>query len=178
MLNRFEGIGNLGKDPELRYSTGENQVAICRFTIAVDKGYGQNKKTVWMPVVTFGKLAENCNKFLAKGRKVYVAGEIDIREYEGQDGQKRFFTEVAANTVEFLSSNESSGAGQQWGNQAQPAWSQPQNQQPQQNQYVTRQQWQQEQQQNMFQQQTNQQGQPTDMPPGFEQVAANENVPF
>ena len=86
MLNRFEGIGHLGKDPEVRYTTGEKRTAICRFSIAVQKGYGENKKTVWVNIVSFGKLAENCGKFLAKGRKVYVAGELDIREYDKQDG--------------------------------------------------------------------------------------------
>lgn len=106
MLNRYEGIGNLGRDPEMRYSTGQNQTAICKFTIAVDKGFGQNKKTVWVNIVTFGKVAENCNKFLAKGRKVYVAGELDIREYDKQDGTKGYVTEVAANTVEFLSEKQ------------------------------------------------------------------------
>ena len=126
MLNRFEGIGNLGKDPELRYSTGQKQVAICRFAIAVDKGFGENKKTVWVNVVTFNKLAENCQKFLAKGRKVYIAGELDIREYDKQDGTRGYITEVVANTVEFLNSNESNqtpGWGQQV-QQTQQAWTQ------------------------------------------------------
>lgn len=106
MLNRWEGIGNLGKDPETRYTTGSNPTAVCRFTIAVDKGYGENKKTVWVNIVTFGKLAENCQKFLQKGRKVYAAGELDIREYDKQDGSRGYITEVTANTVEFLSSME------------------------------------------------------------------------
>ena len=143
MLNRWEGIGNLGKDPETRYSTGQNQTAICRFTVAVQKGYGDNKKTVWVNIVTFGKLAENCQKFLAKGRKVYVAGELDIREYEKQDGTKGYITEVAARDVEFLSGNENTAPAQQtqpaWNN---PQWSQPQQSQPQQNQEMTYQQYQ------------------------------------
>lgn len=108
MLNRWEGIGNLGKDPETRYTTGSNPTAVCRFTIAVDKGYGENKKTVWVNIVTFGKLAENCQKFLQKGRKVYASGELDIREYDKQDGSRGYITEVTANTVEFLSSMEQS----------------------------------------------------------------------
>lgn len=106
MLNRWEGIGNLGKDPEIRYTTGSNPTAVCRFSIAVEKGYGENKKTVWVNIVTFGKLAENCQKFLLKGRKVYAAGELDVREYDKQDGTRGYITEVAANTVEFLSSKE------------------------------------------------------------------------
>ena len=107
MLNRWEGIGNLGKDPETRYTTGSNPTAVCRFTIAVDKGYGENKKTVWVNIVTFGKLAENCQKFLQKGRKVYASGELDIREYDKQDGTKGYITEVNARDIEFLSARES-----------------------------------------------------------------------
>ena len=106
MLNRWEGIGNLGKDPETRYTTGSNPTAVCRFSIAVEKGYGENKKTVWVNIVTFGKLAENCQKFLQKGRKVYAAGELDVREYDKQDGTRGYITEVVANTIEFLSSRE------------------------------------------------------------------------
>jgi single-strand DNA-binding protein len=106
MLNRWEGIGNLGKAPETRYTTGANPTAVCRFSIAVEKGYGDNKKTVWVNIVTFGKLAENCQKFLAKGRKVYAAGELDVREYDKQDGTRGYITEISANTIEFLSSRE------------------------------------------------------------------------
>lgn len=135
MLNRWDGIGNLGKDPETRYSTGVNQTAICRFSIAVDKGYGENKKTVWVNIVTLGKLAENCQKFLSKGKKVYVSGELDIREYNKQDGSRGYITEVTAKTVEFLSTQEQSGYYQQgfgqqqvqhgFGQQQmQPAWTQ------------------------------------------------------
>ena len=132
MLNRWEGIGNLGKDPEVRYTTGEKRTAICRFSIAVNKGFGENKKTVWVNIVAFGKLAENCGKFLAKGRKVYVAGELDIREYDKQDGSKGYITEVNARDIEFLNSNESNATPQQtsWSQpQAQPAWTQPQQEQ-------------------------------------------------
>lgn len=131
MLNRFEGIGRLGKDPEVRVTTGEKQTSVCRFSIAVDKGYGQNKKTIWVNVVTFGKLAENCGKFLAKGRQTYVAGELDIQNYEKQDGSKGTFVEVVANTVEFLNSGENQGWGTQPQQTPQPQWSNPQWSQPQ-----------------------------------------------
>ena len=154
MLNRFEGIGNLGKDPEVRYTTGEKRTAICRFSIAVQKGYGENKKTVWVNIVAFGKLAENCGKFLAKGRKVYVAGELDIREYDKQDGSKGYITEVNARDIEFLNSNESNATPQQtswsqpqaenWNQkQAMPSWSQPTQTAPQADQQMTYSQYQQ-----------------------------------
>lgn len=161
MLNRWEGIGNLGKDPELRYSTGQNQTAICRFSIAVNKGYGDNKKTVWVNVVTFGKQAENCQKCLAKGKKVYVSGELDVREYDKQDGSKGYITEVSARDVEFLSSQEQKTNG--WPPQTgfqQPQPAQPQWTQPQEPQYITRQEYQQQ----------------TEMPVGFQQVEAD--IPF
>ena len=167
MLNRWEGIGNLGKDPELRYSTGQNQTAICRFSIAVNKGYGDNKKTVWINIVTFGKLAENCQKFLVTGKKVYVAGELDVREYDKQDGSKGYITEVSAKDVEFLSSQENHSqesygwppqTGFQRDTQAQSFSA------PQEPQYLTRQQ---------YEQQTQ-----ADAPPGFQQMAAQEDIPF
>lgn len=173
MLNRWEGIGNLGKDPETRYTTGANPTAMTKFSIAVDHGYGERKKTVWVSVVTFGRLAENCQKFLVKGKKVYVSGELDIREYQKQDGSKGYITEVTARDVEFLSAqNEQIQAPAQnnWPPQTgfqqpaqqpvQPAWSQPQQEQP-----ITYQQFKQEKAQEQ-------------MPAGFEQLAQQETIPF
>lgn len=173
MLNRWEGIGNLGKDPETRYTTGSNPTAVTRFSIAVDHGYGERKKTVWVNIVTFGRLAENCQKFLNKGKKVYAAGELDIREYQKQDGSKGYITEVTARDVEFLSAqNEQIQAPAQnnWPPQTgfqqpaqqpvQPAWSQPQQEQP-----ITYQQFKQEKAQEQ-------------MPAGFEQMAQQETIPF
>lgn len=165
MLNRFEGIGNLGKDPETRYTQGQTPTAICRFSIAVDHGYGERKKTVWINVATFGKLAENCQKYLAKGRKVYVAGELDIREYQKQDGSKGYITEVTARDVEFLSGQEQQNFGQQTQQQsfAQPA-------QPAQTQQPAQPQW--------SNPEWGQQQSFADAPAGFQQMAAQEDVPF
>lgn len=172
MLNRFEGIGRLGKDPEVRVTTGEKQTSVCRFSIAVDKGYGQNKKTIWVNVVTFGKLAENCGKFLAKGRQTYVAGELDIQNYEKQDGSKGTFVEVVANTVEFLNSGENQGWGQpqqtpqpQWSN---PQWSQPPAQ-PQEQQMT----YQQYQEQKKYEESQ----MPQDVASGFQKIPSDQ-VPF
>lgn len=153
MLNRWDGIGNLGKDPELRFSTGENRTALCRFSIAVDKGWGKNKKTVWVNIVAFGKTAENCDKYLSKGSKVFVSGELDIREYTGQDGIKRTFTEVAADKVEFLNVQDSDRAPQK-------------NTQDQHDGYVTWPQYQRERQQTY------------DAPAGFDEMARQEEIPF
>ena len=106
MLNRWEGIGNLGKDPELRYTTGQNPTAVCRYSIAVDKGYGEHKKTVWVNIVTLGNRAESDSRYLSKGKKIYASGELDIREFERQDGSRDHITEVTADKVEYLSGKE------------------------------------------------------------------------
>jgi len=163
MLNRWEGIGNLGKDPETRYTTGQNPMAVCRFSIAVDKGFGENKKTVWINIVAFGKKAESCQRYLTKGKKVYVAGELDVREYDKQDGTKGYITEVSANTVEFLSQREQDNWPPQNDYPPQQTFAQPQQQtfnaQPQ---YVTRDQY--------------EQGR-TEPPHGF-MALTNEEVPF
>ena len=95
-------IGNLTRDPETRYSTGANQTAICRFSIAVNDGYGDQQKTSFIPIVVFGKQAENAEKYLAKGSKVAVDGRIQTGSYE-KDGQKVYTTDVIASKVEYLS---------------------------------------------------------------------------
>ena len=99
-MNNWTGIGRLTKDVELRY-TGD-QMAVARFTMAIDDGYGDSKKTNFIPVVVFGKSAENCEKFLAKGKMVAVEGKIQTGSYEKQDGTKVYTTDVIANKVEFI----------------------------------------------------------------------------
>lgn len=102
-MNTVQLIGNLARDPELRYSTGQNQMAICRFTIAVNDGFGEKQKTSFIRIVTFGKQAESCDRYLKKGRKVAVTGKIQTGSYEDKDGKKVYTTDVVANQVEFLS---------------------------------------------------------------------------
>lgn len=101
-MNRVILIGNMTKQPELKHTEGG--MAICRFSIAVNKGYGEKKKTTFVNIVTFNKTAENCEKFLSKGSKVGIVGELEIRQFTGNDGQTKYMTEVLANEVEFLSS--------------------------------------------------------------------------
>ena len=110
-MNSVILIGNLARDPELRYSTGANQTAICRFTVAVNDGYGEKQRTSFIQIVTFGKTAENCEKYLAKGRKVAVNGRIQTGSYE-KDGRTVYTTEVVASNVEFLGGGQ---GGQQGG---------------------------------------------------------------
>lgn len=98
-------IGNATKDPELRYSTGENPTAICRFSIANNEGYGERKETNFVNIVVFGKQAENCEKYVKKGSKVAVLGRLKTGSYE-KNGQRIYTTDVIANVVEFLSGNK------------------------------------------------------------------------
>jgi single-strand DNA-binding protein len=104
-LNKVMVIGNLGTDPEMRFTPSGNQVA--SFRLATTRNYTtsegeRNQETEWFTVVTWGKLAETCNQFLTKGRRAYVEGRLRTRTWEGQDGQKRFTTEIIANRVIFL----------------------------------------------------------------------------
>jgi single-strand DNA-binding protein len=105
-MNNWTGIGRLVRDPEVRYTT--EQMAICKFTMAIDDGYGDKKKTNFIPVVVFGKTAENCERFLAKGRMVAVEGKIQTGSYE-KDGTKVYTTDVIANRVEFIDFGNKNG---------------------------------------------------------------------
>ncbi len=116
-MNQVVLIGNLTRDPELRYSTGASQTAICRFTVAVNDRRRNPQTQQWedqasfIPIVVFGKTAENCDRYLAKGRKVAVSGRIQTGSYVNKEGQKVYTTEVIANNVEFLSSRNDQGGG-------------------------------------------------------------------
>lgn len=100
-MNRATIIGNLTKDPELRTTT--TGISVCTFTVAVTTGFGEKKHTDFLPVVTWRALAENCAKFLAKGRKAAVSGRIQTRYCDAANGDRRYVTEIVADEVEFLS---------------------------------------------------------------------------
>ena len=104
-MNSVVIIGNLTKDVDLNYTTGANQTAIGRFTVAVNDGYGEKKRTSYIPVVVFGKQAENCERYLFKGSKVAVRGHIQTGSYE-KDGHKVYTTDVIADQVEFLKTEQ------------------------------------------------------------------------
>lgn len=104
-LNKVMIIGNVGRDPEMRYTPGGNPVT--SFSVATNRTYttpeGERKEeTEWFNVVTWNKLAENCNQYLTKGKQAYVEGRLQTRTWEGQDGQKHTRVEIVANTVKFL----------------------------------------------------------------------------
>lgn len=104
MLNKIILIGRLTRDPELRF-TPANGVPVANFTLAVDRPFVNQKgerEADFIRIVAWRKLAEICANNLTKGRLVAVEGRLQIRSYEGQDGQRRYMTEVVANTVEFL----------------------------------------------------------------------------
>ena len=103
-MNKCILIGNLTKDPEL--STTTNGVAVCRFSIAVSRKYSNadgERETDFLNIVVWRNLGENCHKFLKKGSKVGVVGNIQSRSYDATDGTKRYVTEIVAEEVEFLS---------------------------------------------------------------------------
>lgn len=100
-MNNIILIGRLTKDPELRYTQAGK--AVCSFTLAVDRPYsGDKKEADFINIVVWNKVGENCAQYLSKGRKVAVQGRLQIRSYEDDKGQRRYITEVVANSVEFL----------------------------------------------------------------------------
>jgi len=114
-LNKVLLIGNLGKDPEIRYTQGGQPVA--NFSLATnerwtDKTSGQpQERTEWHRIVVWGKQAENCGQYLKKGRSVYIEGRIQTREWTNKEGVKQYTTEVVANQVLFLGGKGEGGPG-------------------------------------------------------------------
>lgn len=92
-------IGNLARDPELKYT--QNGKAVCNFTLAVNNPYAENKAD-FISVTAWDKQAENIAQYLRKGSKAGVEGRLQVRSYEDKDGNRRWVTEVVANRVEFL----------------------------------------------------------------------------
>ena len=113
-INKVILIGNLGRDPELRYT--QSGQAVANFSLATTDRFSnregeRQERTEWHRVTVWGKTAENCAQYLNKGRSVYVEGRLQTREWEDKEGQKRRTTEVIAQTVQFLGARgESAGA--------------------------------------------------------------------
>lgn len=111
-VNKVILIGNLGRDPELRYTPGGQ--AVAEFSLATSESFTRQNgekqdRTEWHRIVVWGRVAENCAKYLAKGRTVYIEGRLQTREWEDKEGQKRRTTEVVAQTVQFLGGPRGSG---------------------------------------------------------------------
>jgi single-strand DNA-binding protein len=112
-VNKVILIGHLGKDPELRYTPGGQ--ATASFSLATserwtDKNGQRQERTEWHNIVVWSKLAEIANQYLKKGSPAYIEGRITNRSWDDRDGNKRYRTEIVANTIQFLGSG-SGGAG-------------------------------------------------------------------
>jgi single-strand DNA-binding protein len=112
-INKVILIGNLGADPEVRYTPGGQAIANVRLATAEswkDKETGENQeRTEWHRVVFFGRLAEIVKEYLRKGSQIYIEGRLQTRKWQGQDGQDRYTTEIVANDMQMLGSRGSSG---------------------------------------------------------------------
>ncbi|MBF0229169.1 MAG: single-stranded DNA-binding protein [Desulfamplus sp.] len=114
-INKMLLIGRLGQNPEVKYA--QSGTAVCNFSVATseewtDKQSGQKQeKTEWHRVICFNKLAENCGKYLVKGKQVYVEGKLQTSSYE-KDGQTHYATKIMADVVQFLGDSGSGGQGQ------------------------------------------------------------------
>lgn len=106
-MNKLILIGNLTADPQLR--TTPNGVSVCDFNLAVNERKGGESAATYFRVTAWRQLGENCHKYLAKGRKVFVSGPVSARTYQAQNGETRVSLEVTAEDVEFLSSRQESG---------------------------------------------------------------------
>lgn len=104
-VNKVILVGNLGKDPEVRYTA--NGRALARFSLATsdfwtDTTGNRQERTEWHNIIVWGKQAETCGQYLAKGRQVFVEGSIRSRSYDDKNGTRRFVTEIVAQRVRFL----------------------------------------------------------------------------
>ena len=113
-VNKVILIGNLGRDPELRYTqTGQ---AVANFSLATTDRFStkdgeKQERTEWHRIVAWGRTAENCAQYLSKGRSVYVEGRLQTNEWEDKEGQKKRTTEIVAQTVQFLGGRGGDGSG-------------------------------------------------------------------
>ncbi len=115
-VNKAILIGNLGKDPELRYTPGGK--AVATFSLATTERWtgqdGQkNESTTWHNIVAWGKQAEVIKEYLAKGRPVYIEGRIVNRSYDDKDGNKRYVSEIVVQNFQFIGGRGGSGGGEE-----------------------------------------------------------------
>lgn len=113
-VNKAILVGNLGKDPELRYTP--SGTAVCTFSLATtekykDKSGQMQDKTEWHNIVVWAGLAEICGKYLTKGKQVYIEGRIQNRSYDDRDGNKRYISEIVASEMQMLSRTGEQGGG-------------------------------------------------------------------
>ncbi len=115
-VNKVILVGNLGKDPELRYTP--SGAAVATFSLATTNPFKDregNKQTEWHNIVAWRQLAEICGKFLHKGKQVYIEGRIQTRSYDDRDGNKRYITEIVADQMQMLGSRDDQGGAGGYG---------------------------------------------------------------
>lgn len=108
-VNKVILVGRLGNDPELRYT--EAKMPVANFNVAtseswVDKQNQKQQRTEWHKIVVWGRTAETCSQYLRKGREIYIEGKLQTREWQDQAGVKKYSTEVIAEAVQFIGSND------------------------------------------------------------------------
>ena len=113
-LNKVLLIGNLGADPDMRYTP--SGAGVCEMRLATneswtDKGGQRQERTEWHRIVVWGKRAELCAKYLSKGRQCFVEGRLRTRSWDDKDGNKRYTTEIVATDVQFLAGGSGGGGG-------------------------------------------------------------------
>jgi single-strand DNA-binding protein len=123
-VNKVILVGNLGADPEVRFSQGGQ--AVCNFRMATseswkDKDGAQKERTEWHRIVVWGKLAELCGEYLKKGRQAYVDGRLQTREWTDKENRKQYTTEVVANSVVFLGGEKGGRGGHEEARSTDPA---------------------------------------------------------
>lgn len=119
-VNKVILVGNLGKDPDLRYTP--SGAAVATFSIATTERYkdrdgNRQEKTEWHNIVAWRQLAEICGKFLHKGKQVYIEGKIQTRSYDDRDGNKKYITEIVADQMQMLGSKSDDQGGSYSGQQ-------------------------------------------------------------
>ena len=122
-VNKVILVGNLGKDPDVRFTP--NGKAVCKFPLATTdqwtNGDGKQERTEWHNIVVWGKQAETCGQYLAKGRQVYIEGSIRTRQYDDKEGNRRYMTEIIAQRVQFLGGRGGEGSRGASAEEAPPA---------------------------------------------------------
>ncbi len=113
-VNKVILLGNLGKDPEVRFTPSGQ--AVCNFSIATneswtDKSGQKQERTEWHRIVVWGKMGELCGEYLKKGRQAFVEGRLQTREWTDKEGKKNYSTEVVANNVQFIGARDGAGGG-------------------------------------------------------------------
>lgn len=112
-MNKVILMGRLTRDPDIRYSQGDNQMAIARYTLAVDRRFKKDREdnADFIACVSFGKTAEFAEKYLRQGTKIVIEGRIQTGSYTNKDGQKVYTTDVVVENTEFAESKASSNSG-------------------------------------------------------------------